>query len=120
MLHAHAAKDTKKKMIIIGLCPNKEMDWIVANGLLELEVVLKKWTTPIAVAKALMHGIRNWRQCQKGVGTAIEWSDDDIITRNNDRDTADELGADELVQKLKWRRSLRKSTRARNIFPGDL
>jgi hypothetical protein len=45
----------------------------------------EKWKTPIAVAKALMHGIRNWRQCQKGLGTAIEWSDDDIlITRNTD------------------------------------
>jgi hypothetical protein len=38
-----------------------------------------------------MHGIRNWRQCQKGLGTAIEWSDDEIITSNTDRDTADEL-----------------------------
>jgi uncharacterized protein YlaN (UPF0358 family) len=76
-------------------CPNEEMDLIVTNGLIELEEALKKWKTPIAVTKALMHGIRNWRQCQKGLGTAIAWSDDDIINRITDRDTADEL-----VQKL--------------------
>jgi hypothetical protein len=38
------------------------MDSIVTNGLLELEEALKKWKTPIAGTKALMHGIRNWRQ----------------------------------------------------------
>jgi hypothetical protein len=38
-----------------------------------------------------MHGIRNWRQCQKGLGMAIEWSDDEIITRNTDRDNAGQL-----------------------------
>jgi hypothetical protein len=115
MLHARAANYTKKQTTIFGHAPNEEMDLIVTNGFLELEEALKKWKTPIAVTKALMHGIRNWRQCQKGLGTAIEWPGDDVITRNTDRDTADEL-----VQKLMAAFASQSTIGWKNMFSEDL